>query len=348
MRFLKYSVLALATFSVSSPAIAQGNFSKKFDGFVTPTAGNGGAAQNLENMAFTAATSEPAPQYAAPYNTPAQPKAANAPQVQVMTNFDRYPAVQAAVQNAQAVQAAPQQTPAPAQIASAAADTAQSGYQVLGYKWSGRIDASGEVLDGNSNEKSFGIDGKAKARDEKNRFQFGGEINWAESEGQETENDRMIFGEYDRFISKKMFYGVRAQFETDKVAKLDLRSEIGPYAGYQFYESDEINLSTRLGLEYINEEFENAGSEDNIALAWGLDYDKRLWDNILQYYYEHDFSMPIDETDAYLLSIETGLRFPVAKVLSGTFAIDYDYDNAPAPGVEKDDTKYALKLGYEF
>jgi len=217
-----------------------------------------------------------------------------------------------------------------------------------GLTWSGRINFGGFVTDGNTNKKAVVTDGFAKARDEKNRYKAGAEIRYAEDEGEETEDEYMIYGEYDRFLSEKMFAGGRISYEADDIADLDRRIKVGPYIGYQYYESDPLNLSTRIGLDYINDEYENGDSEDSAAVSWGVDYDQKFIDETIQLFYKHDVSVPLDDTEGFLYDGETGVRFPIAKVLTGSAQIDFDWDNAPAPGIKEDDTKYSLKLGYEF
>jgi len=214
--------------------------------------------------------------------------------------------------------------------------------------WSGRANIGGFVTDGNTNKKALVVDGLAKARDEKNRYTAGAEVRYAEDEGVETEDEYMIYGEYDRFLTNKWFAGGRASFEADDIANLDRRIKVGPYMGYQFYESEPLNLSSRIGLDFINEEFENGSTEDDIAASWGVDYDQKFFDDAVQAFYKHDLSFPLDDTEGFLFDSEAGVRFPLAKVLTGTAQIDFDWDNDPAPGIKEDDTKYSLKLGYEF
>ena len=56
----------------------------------------------------------------------------------------------------------------------------------------------------------------------------------------------------------------------------------------------------------------------------------------------------MDDTEGFLYDGETGVRFPIAKIMTGSAQVDFDWDNDPAPGVKENDTKYSLKLGYEF
>ncbi len=217
-----------------------------------------------------------------------------------------------------------------------------------GTKWSGRINAGASLQDGNSNKKAVTLDGEIKARQEKNRYLAGAEINWAEDEGTVTEDDQKLYGEYDRFLNDKWFVGGRLRFKTDEIAKLDLRTTAGLFSGYQFYERDDLNLQARLGVDYIREEFENADNEDDVAGTWSVKYDQKFYEGAFQLFHEHDFSVPFDDTEAFLFESKSGLRVPVAQQLTGTAEVDFDWDNAPAPGVREEDVTYRLKLGYEW
>lgn len=216
------------------------------------------------------------------------------------------------------------------------------------YVWSGRVNLGASLDDGNNQKKAVTGDFEVKARNAKNRWITGGEANFANDEGEETENDQSIFGEYNRFVSEKWFVGARQDFEVDKIALLDLRSKTGAFAGYQFYEQEDLNLKVRFGPNYIYEDFENGDTEEDIAMAWGLNYDQTFWDDAFTLFHDHSIDAPFDPIDAFIFESSTGIRVPVAKNLTGTAQVDFDWDNDPAAGVREEDTSYSLKLGYEW
>ena len=227
-------------------------------------------------------------------------------------------------------------------------DAEASKPNLWGHDWSGRISFGGFLTDGNSQTKSIAFDGFTQARDEKNRYKLGGELRFQEDEGEETQDEGQIYLEYDRFITEKLFAGARASYEFDDIADLDRRIQLGPFVGYQYYESDPLNLSTRIGLDYLSEDFANGDSDESVAASWGLDYDQKFVNDVIQIFYKHELTVPLDNTEGFIYDGETGIRFPVAKVLTGSFQIEYDFDNDPADGAETDDTRYSLKIGYEF
>ncbi|MCD8571641.1 MAG: DUF481 domain-containing protein [Alphaproteobacteria bacterium] len=180
-------------------------------------------------------------------------------------------------------------------------------------------------------KKAIAFDAEVKARVKKNRFTFTSDMNWASDEGEETENDRSISGEYDRFLTDKWFIGGRQSFKTDKIARLDIRSKSGLFGGYQFFEQDDLNLQAKLGPDYIHEKFENGDREDNIAAAWALDYDQKFFDGKLQLFHNHDLAVPMGEADAFLFESASGVRVPLGYGVVGSGEIQFDWDNAPAP-----------------
>ncbi len=242
--------------------------------------------------------------------------------------------------------APPQSSPTPETPVAAIEPSA--GKDSRDYEWTGRIALGGNLEDGNTHKKALTFDSETQARNEKNRFILGGDVNWASDEGEETENDQELYGEYDRFQNEKWFIGGRTRFTIDKIAALDLRQRYGLVTGYQFYEEERINLKAQVGSEYIREEFTNSGTEDDIAGTWGFDYDQKLFDNAIKIFHNHDLSVPLDDTDGFLFISETGIRVPIGEYLTGTAQVEFDWDNQPAQNVREDDTTYSFTIGYEW
>ena len=216
------------------------------------------------------------------------------------------------------------------------------------YETSGLINFGASLDDGNSSKKQITGDAKITIRNDINRFITGGEVNYAQDEGEETENDQYLFGEYDRFITEKWFWGLRQSGRIDKMQELDIRSRSGLFSGYQFSDTEDLKLSIRTGSEYIYEEFSTGDTEEDIALTWAFDYEQQYIEDSLRGFHNHDLSAPIDPFDAFLFESETGIRVPVGAFLTGTAQVDFDWDNAPAEDVREQDVTYKLKLGYEW
>jgi putative salt-induced outer membrane protein YdiY len=63
-------------------------------------------------------------------------------------------------------------------------------------------------------------------------------------------------------------------FEHDQFADLDLRSTVGTGPGYQFFESEALNLSVSAGPAWVDEDFDEAEDEDYAAGQWLFSYDQ--------------------------------------------------------------------------
>ena len=218
-----------------------------------------------------------------------------------------------------------------------------------GVKWSGSVNLGGNLQDGNTQRNALTLDSEATARRKDDRFKVSFDYNMAEEGGTQTEDEITLEGVYDYFFNPKWFANSNLKFQRDKISNIDLRSEFGLGLGHQVYETDDLNLQYILGLSYIREDFTTpADREENIALSWSYDYDQKFFDDSLTLFHNHGLDIPIDETDAWLFDSETGVKVPVAKKLDGTLQVDYDWDNNPAAGIEKDDVTYKATLGYSW
>jgi hypothetical protein len=113
-------------------------------------------------------------------------------------------------------------------------------------KITARINAGLTQERGNTDTDTFRLDGEFIARTEKNRYTLLGELNKEKSKGDTTAENWLAFGNYSYFLTQKWFLYAQGLFEHDKFADLDLRSTLGTGPGYQFFESEALNLSASL------------------------------------------------------------------------------------------------------
>lgn len=233
---------------------------------------------------------------------------------------------------------------APAKVASAAVPDAGKP------KWSGRVNLGASIQTGNSEKDAINADASAKVKwKDVHRAGIKGEYNREKDAGTITEDNWKIDGNYDYFYTDQWFLNTTLGFEQDEIDLIDLRTTAGLGIGHQLFEQDDLNLKYILGLVYLRETFtNNSDSEDSLAARWNFDYDQKVWGDALQLFHDHELLVPTDETDAYLFDSKTGVRVPIKEGLVATAEIDFEWDNAPEPGVQEDDTKYSLKIGYEW
>lgn len=84
---------------------------------------------------------------------------------------------------------------------------------------------------------------KTELRHKQDRFTLRGDFEKDRNDGKVTDENRTLFNKYDYFLSKQLFWGGALYLEHDKFADLNLRTNVGPHIGYQFFETAAINLS---------------------------------------------------------------------------------------------------------
>jgi putative salt-induced outer membrane protein YdiY len=217
-----------------------------------------------------------------------------------------------------------------------------------GIKWTGRINVDLEVDRGNTDEDDFEADFETKIRRKNDRFSFMGEYEEDKTDGTTTTQKWKQGSKYDYFLSEKLYYGVLLAFEHDKFADLDLRTRLGPHVGYQFFESKELNLDTNVGLLYVDEDYNEAENDDYWSLGWLVDFDWFLVPDRVQFYHKHTGFQSLSETNNLTIDSWTGFRFPIYKGIVASTEAEVDYDGGAPDDVDKTDTTYRLKLGYQW
>ena len=217
-----------------------------------------------------------------------------------------------------------------------------------GFDWSGAVNLGAGFRTGNSETESLNFDYTVSARRDKHRFRSSGEYNRQEDAEEVTVDNRKIRFKHDYFFLKNWFANTSAAFVQDDIADLDLRTALGFGLGHQPYDTDTRKLEYVASLNYLHEDFDNTPTEETMAGEWDLSYEQRFLDDLFRLSHNHSLLVPGDDTGAYILDTATALRVPLRKGLLASAEVQYDRDNDPPAGIEKDDTLYALKLGYEW
>jgi len=217
-----------------------------------------------------------------------------------------------------------------------------------GYKLDGHINFALQKERGNTDKDEIDVDGDMIWRFKADRFTTFGEFERDRSNNKKTKDKWKLDNSYDHFFTKRWYAGAYLGFEHDQFADLNLRSIIGPKVGYQWFESKELNLSTEVGPLYTDEDFDTDPDNDYIALGWGINFDKYLFSELMQIYHRQTGLWSMADTSDVVWNTWTGLRFPLIWRFVASTEINYEYDSGAASGADKTDTKYTLKLGYQW
>ncbi|MEN8205369.1 MAG: DUF481 domain-containing protein [Pseudomonadota bacterium] len=217
-----------------------------------------------------------------------------------------------------------------------------------GYKFTGRINAAVKSQRGNTESDEVDVDGELGWRWKDDRASIYGQLEKDNSFGTTTAQNWLLTGKYDHFQTEKFYYGANMGFEHDEFADLDLRSKIGPHLGYQFYEQNNLNLSTDLGLMYVDEDFIVANDDEYVALSWLVNYDWFIIPDHLQFYHRHDGLLSLENASDLVINSWTGFRLPLIFGAVASVEAEIKYDGGSPADIDKTDTTYRAKLGYQW
>jgi putative salt-induced outer membrane protein YdiY len=216
------------------------------------------------------------------------------------------------------------------------------------WKFSGRLALGASESYGNSDTRNLHFDAEGVARQGKNRYTLGGRGNYANSNDEDTENNTIVYGQYDRFLSKKWYAYANASFENNRFSDLYLRSSAGAGVGYQWLDTDRTRLALEGGLTYVYTDYYSQPTEQFPAARLATKFDHWLWQDALQFFNYNEFYPSLQDFDNSFLRSQLGFRFPIVDKFQGIVQLNLDWNGNPPPGKVELDSTLILSLGYTW
>ncbi len=217
----------------------------------------------------------------------------------------------------------------------------------LGWHWQGNTNIALSFERGNTDQDDLQTDFAMTFRQLEDRVKLNGDYDKEKSNEVLTNENWRLVSRYDHFVSDHLFYGATLGFEHDRFADLQLRTTLGPLVGYEFYNSAAMNLDVAGGPNYVKENYYMADNDEYAALGWQLNFDRFITDSI-QFYHRHTGLLSVEDTEDFVWDTWTGLRFPIYAGVVASTEIKIEYDGGAQAGVDKTDTTYSVKLGYQW
>ena len=255
-------------------------------------------------------------------------------------------------------------------------------------KWSGNISAGFKSSHGSSFSEDTTIDWGFRLRTKKHRFRQSG---WFVIERDKddngdkktTEENFTVLAVYDYFFTERFFGYWSERFKKDHIDDLNYRVTSVWGTGYQWSETEKLDVSTFAGLGYLTEKYESRVSnpnytgpqtvnyiqarrtgrlaEVNAEPKWLKDVSRRN-DIILQSGYHFDwkpfsrihylsnftYNPSIDDWGDYNITHDSEVRTFINSNIYFTFKFILDYDSSPGEDSASTDTDYILGLGWKF
>ncbi len=201
---------------------------------------------------------------------------------------------------------------------------------------------------GNAESFSFQTGTRLKRKSDYTLFDFRLTHNRTIANSVETQNNALMYADFERFLGKSKYsLFVKNGLEYDEFKAFDLRFFINTGLGYNFYNTDDIKLTSRFGAG-TSREF--GGPDDRWVpeALFGADYEHQITKRNkviakVDYYPEwtnfSNFRLITDVSWEYLLDEKGNLSMKVG-------ALDR-YDSTPN-GRKPNDVNYSALLLYKF
>jgi len=218
-------------------------------------------------------------------------------------------------------------------------------------KWKGNVTAGYTITRGNSETDTANVDVDMSRRGEKDRislkgaYLYGRQEDPATGEEKVTQDKWFASTKYDYFLDEKTYVFANGRLERNKIANLDNRLSVGAGAGYQWLESDAMNLSTEAGLGWLYENYDDEdSSQSDVTAQLTYHIDRQLNEHVTAL---HDLSYypALEELSSYFLTTQVELRASITKTVFASFKVVMDYDSTPARDANKTDLTYIFGIG---
>jgi putative salt-induced outer membrane protein YdiY len=212
-------------------------------------------------------------------------------------------------------------------------------------RWKVRLEGG---LDGQTgNSERFSGNGRITVDREApgDRLKIYGLARYSRENGEESAKEFIGGSVLEVDLSERLFAYGRVELENDKFEDIDLRAQASAGLGYFVIRKPTQEMKIRGGLGYRHETYRDSTSDDSMVGEAGLDYriDLAPW---LAYRHGSIVSVPVDDVNDVLFTMENGLEVPLGKDSPWKIRLGMrnQYDAEPQPGFDRLDTYYFLNL----
>lgn len=220
--------------------------------------------------------------------------------------------------------------------------------------WTGSVKLNAFYSEGNTDRRSVGLLFDASRRSDADRISVDAQWDYSEDKDQATRdwtlNQRRAGGgiKYDYFLSKRAYFLATSRVLGDTLANLDLRYTAGVGIGYTWVENSETTFLTEVGASYFNESYRNADPDtDYLAIRAAYKLTHQFTATTRLVHGVEAFPSTEDASDLYLRST-TEVTTSLTESMLAALTHILDYDNTPATGAERVDSRFLLSIGWSF
>ncbi len=199
---------------------------------------------------------------------------------------------------------------------------------------------------GNSDTLLFTGSLQATRKAKEDEWLLGVEGTYGENNSVKNNESLHGYGQYNRFITERLYGYLRVDGLHDEIADLKYRVTVSPGLGYYFIKNDSTRLSAEVGPGLV---YEKQGAQERgyltlrVAERFEHKFNEKtkLWQTL-------EFLPQVDRVENYIVNGEIGIDTALTQKLSLRSYLQDTYDHQPAPGRQKNDLKLVTALAYKF
>lgn len=232
--------------------------------------------------------------------------------------------------------------------------------------WSGSVSAGAILTRGNTETSTVTASVAAVRRGKRARLSLGGDYLYASQEDddgdEETTGDAWrVRGQYDYFVTERLYPYARVYVERDRPAEVLLRLIPGAGIGYEWFQGPAYFLHTEAGLAWLYEELDcendpppaaprctdRTTTDDSVSarLAYGTSWLPREG---LTLFHNLEYYPSLEDAGDFFLNADAGLRVAVWEGLFSELKAEWRHDQTPATDAERNDYRYLFNVGWAF
>ncbi len=213
--------------------------------------------------------------------------------------------------------------------------------------WRGGLDVGLTKSEGNANNSSYAITGKAVREMGSHRYTAEGLWYYATQDDARTQRRALGTLKYDKFVSEKTYLYANGLAETNEQAMVDLRWTIGAGIGEQWRDDDQWRISTEIGAGWFDERYEDGVDEEFLVVRGAWEVMAAITETLTFGTTGEVFPSLDDKDDIYGVAT-TDFSAVLSESMVAKLQWVLTYDNTPQPGNERADNIYLLTVGWKF
>ena len=221
--------------------------------------------------------------------------------------------------------------------------------EALRKKW--RASISFDLTGRSGNADDFGLASQFKGTygNEREQTKFRLSYHKSQKSGETTTDEAETGVEYSSLIGDILGWYVKGDLESDKLEEVDLRSTTAVGIKYSLLDRENQELSSRSGIAYRYEAFNDGTTLAGPALDFGLDYFYRLTP-LISIVTELDFVPSMEDFADFRITQDTGLEMPLSKGGKWKLRVGLanDYNSRPVSGNKRLDLRYYTRLVFSW